>query len=312
MNRAETARWLARRLGLGVIVVLGAVTATFIAFRFMPGNPVRVMLGGTPTQAEVNQVTVQLGYNKPVIVQYGDYLWRLLQGNLGYSYQDQQSVASLVGSQVWPSVELAASGLILALAGAVTLAVATAGRWRFARAASAFVELMTISAPSFWVGVLLLELFSFRLRLFPAVGSSSFSALVLPAVTLALSMVGLFTQVLRAGIEKALREPFVLSSRARGTGQTAVRLRHALPHALIPLITLTGWTAGQLLGGTVIIETIFTRQGLGRILDTAINGRDMPVIAGLTILAAITFTLVSIGTDWLSRLVDPRLRQVPA
>lgn len=313
MTRAATVRWLGRRLALGLLVVLGAVTAAFAAFRFMPGNPVRVLFGAaTPTQAQLNQVSAQLGYDKPVVVQFGDYLWQLLHGNLGYSYQEQQPVAQLIGSQLLATVELAACALALGLAGAVLLAVATSGRLPFVRAVSSFLELIAISAPSFWVGVLLLEVFSFRLRLLPAVGSSGLSALVLPAVTLALSVIGVFTQVLRAGIEQALGEPFVLSSLARGTGQTAIRLRHALPHALVPLITLTGWTLGQLLSGAVIIETIFSRQGLGRVLDTAITGRDLPVIEGVTVVSAIAFTVASIGVDWLSRTIDPRLRLGPA
>jgi peptide/nickel transport system permease protein len=308
---AETARWLGQRLALGLLVVLGAVTAAFVAFRFMPGNPVRVLLGAaTPTQAQLNQLSAQLGYDKPAVVQFGDYLWQLLHGNLGYSYQEQQPVAELIGSQLAATVELAACALVLALGGAVLLAVATAGRWPFARAVSSFLELVAISAPSFWVGVLLLEVFSFRLRLLPAIGSSGLNALVLPAVTLALSVIGVFAQVLRTGMEQALGEPFVLSSRARGTGQTAIRLRHALPHALVPLITLTGWTLGQLLSGAVIIETVFSRQGLGRVLDTAIVGRDLPVIEGVTVVSAVAFALASIGVDWLSRAVDPRLRLV--
>jgi peptide/nickel transport system permease protein len=305
--------WLLRRLVLGVVVVLGAATVAFTAFHLVPGDPVRVLLGAeTPTQAQLTQVRHQLGYDQPIMVQYGTFIGHLVRGDLGYSFQNQEQVSQLIGSQLPQTVELAGSALALALAGSIGLAVATAARRPVLRSVSSLLELIAISAPGFWVGVLLLTFFSFRLRLFPAVGSNGLDSLVLPAVTLALGLVGVFTQVLRAGIERALEEPFVLSSRARGTSETTVRRRHGLPHALVPLITLSGWTIGALLSGSVIIETIFSRQGLGRVIATAIAGRDLPVITGVTVVSAAGFTLMSLIVDWLSRVVDPRLRETPA
>ncbi|GAA2011201.1 ABC transporter permease [Catenulispora yoronensis] len=313
MTGRAAAGWLLRRLALGAVVVLGAATVAFLAFHLATGDPVRVLLGAeTPTPAQLAEVRTQLGYDRPVLVQYGSFLGHLVRGDLGYSYQTREPVSELIGDQLLPTVELAGSALILALAASVALAVATAGRRPVLRGVSSLLELVAISAPSFWVGVLLLTFFSFRLHLFPAVGSDNVDALVLPAVTLALGLVGTFTQVLRAGIERALAEPFVLSSRARGTGQTQVRRRHALPHALVPLIALSGWTVGALLSGSVVIETIFSRQGLGRVVATAVGGRDLPVITGVTVVSAAAFTLTSLLVDWLSRVVDPRLRENPA
>jgi peptide/nickel transport system permease protein len=313
VSGGSAVRWLLRRLALGAVVVFGAATVAFIAFHLVPGDPVRVLLGGqTPTPEQLTVVRGRLGYDRPILVQYGSFLWQLARGDLGYSFQAQESVSHLIGSQLLPTAELAVSALILALAVSVGLAVATAGRRPVLRAVSSLLELVAISAPSFWVGVLLLTFFSFRLRLFPAVGSSGVEALVLPSVTLALGLIGTFTQVLRAGIEDTLAEPFVLSSRARGTGETEVRRRHALPHALVPLITLSGWTIGALVSGSVIIETIFSRQGIGRVVATATAGRDLPVITGVTVISAAGFTVTALVVDWLSRVVDPRLRQSPA
>ncbi len=313
MSHAPGIRWLARRLGLGVLVVLGAATVAFVAFHLVPGDPVRVLLGAeTPTPDQLAEVRGRLGYDRPILVQYGSFLKALFSGDLGYSFQAQEPVSRLIGDQLPPTLELAAAALVLALAVSIGLAVATAGRRPVLRGVSGLLELIAISTPGFWVGVLLLTFFSFRLRLFPAVGSNGFGSLVLPAVTLALGLIGVFTQVLRAGMERALAEPFVLSSRARGTGQTAVRRRHALAHAVVPLIALSGWTVGALLSGSVIIETIFSRQGLGRVVATAVAGRDLPVITGVTVVSAVGFTLVSLFVDWFSRVVDPRLREAVA
>jgi peptide/nickel transport system permease protein len=307
-GRAVTARWLLRRLILAAVVVLGAATAAFAVFHLVPGDPVRVLLGaGTPTDAQVAAVRHQLGYDQPLPEQYGHFLGRLLRGDLGYSYQAQEPVSRLIGSQLPATAELAGAALLIALAVSVLLAVATAGRRRALRGLSNLLELAAISAPSFWIGMLLLTFFSFRLRLFPAVGSSGPAALVLPSVTLSLGLIGTFTQVLRSELESSLRQPYTLTSRARGTSETAVRLRHALPHALVPLVTLAGWTIGALVSGAVVIESIYSRQGLGRVIATAVGNRDLPVITGVTVVSAVAFTVLGIAVDWLCRIVDPRL-----
>lgn len=309
MNR-DLLRWLTRRLALTVLVVYGAATVTFIAMRLIPGDPVRVMLGILPASPQViAQMRHDLGFDQPVLVQYLQFIGRLARGDLGTSYQLQEPVSQVIASQVMATVELAFAALALALLAAVPLAVATAGRRPAARALSSAIELILTSSPSFWVGILLLMLFSFRLHLFPAVSGTSLSGLVLAAVTLAASLVGQFAQVLRELLEHELAQPYVLSSRARGTGQTAVRVRHALRHALVPLLTLTGWTFGSLLGGAVIVETVFSRPGLGQTLATAVVNRDIPVVNGVVVLSAVVFSLINIGVDLSYRLIDPRLRE---
>ena len=309
MSRA-TVGWLARRLLLAVVVVFGAATAAFLALRLVPGDPVRVLLGTSPaTPRVVDQIRRDLGFDEPIPVQYLDFLGRLAHGDLGTSYQLQQPVGALIASQFPATLELAVAGLALALLVAVPAAVLTSSRWPIARAVCSGLELVATSTPGFWVGVLLLAVFSFRLHLFPATSGTDLLGLVLPAVTLAAGLVGPFAQVCREGLERALEAPFVFSARARGTGQLAVRLRHALRHALSPLLTMTGWTIGALLGGAVIVETVFNRPGLGRILAIAVVGRDIPVVTGIVVLSAVVFGILNIGVDWLYRLIDPRLRE---
>jgi len=302
--------WLLRRLLLAFIVVIGSATAAFCALYLLPGDPVRAMLGPTgQTPQIIAQVRHETGFDRPVLPRYGLFLARLLRGDLGRSYQLNEPVSTVIGSQIWSTVEVALTGFLLALLLAVLIAVITAARRPVLREFASTVELVLASIPGFWIGVLLLTFFSFRWHLFPAVGGAGLSALVLPAATLALTLVGVFAQVLREGMERALEEPFVLSSRARGVGETTVRVRHALRHALIPMVTLSGWVVGALLSGAVIIETIFSRPGLGRVLVTAVDTRDLPVITGVVVLSAVVFSVVSIATDVLYRIVDPRLKE---
>lgn len=306
-------RWLLRRVVLSVAVVLGSATAAFVALYLLPGNPVQTMLGPTgQTPALVAEVRHETGFDRPMYVRYGLFMGRLLRGDLGQSYQLHQSVQSLIFGQIWSTVALALAGFGLALVAATALAVTTAGRRPLLRGLASTVELVLASLPGFWIGVLLLTFFSFRWQLFPAVGGSGVNALVLPAVTLALTLLGVFAQVIREGMERALGEPFVLSSRARGAKETTVRVRHALRHAMVPLVTLSGWSVGALLSGAVIIETIFSRPGLGRVLVAAVDSRDLPVISGVVVVSAVAFSAVNISTDLLYRMVDPRLKEAQA
>ncbi|MFE2410983.1 ABC transporter permease [Kitasatospora sp. NPDC059408] len=304
-------RWLVRRLLLGVLVVLGAASAAFLALHLIPGDPARVALGGAvpPSDDAVERTRHELGLDRPLVTQYALFLGRLARGSLGDSYQLHQPVGRLIGDQLPSTVELALAGFTVAFLAAALLGIATAGRRPVWRRISATVELLLTSLPSFWIGILLLTAFSFQLHLFPAAGDGSPAALVLPALTLALGMVGVLAQVIRDGLTRALEQPFALSARARGTGETALRVRHAFRHALVSVTTLAGWVIGALLGGAVVIETVFSRPGLGRTLATAVESRDFPVVTGVVIVSGALFTLVNLLVDGLYQLIDPRLRE---
>jgi peptide/nickel transport system permease protein len=170
------------------------------------------------------------------------------------------------------------------------------------------VELVAFSTPAFWLGILLLTMFSFRLRVFPVAGGEGWRSLVLPALTLAVPFGSLLSQVLREGVEAALDQPFALTARSRGVGPLAVRARHALRHALVPAVTIGGWLVGGLLGGTVLVETVFARPGIGRVAVEAVNSHDIPVVVGLIMLSAAVYLVVNTLVDVLYLLIDPRLR----
>jgi peptide/nickel transport system permease protein len=303
-------RGIGGRVAGALAVLFGAATLAFITLQLIPGDPVSILLGpSTSASAQVRaQISSDYGFDQPLWQQYLQFLGRLLHGDLGRSYQLQRGVGGLIGDQLMPTVELASAGLLLAVVLAVVSAVLTADRNPLLRALASVWELTAASVPSYWMGIVLLTLFSFRLRLFPVAGDQGLGSLVLPALTLALPVAGVLAQVLREGLESALEQPFALTARARGLGPSAVRVRHALRHAALPLITLTGWLAGSLLGGAVLVESVFGRPGIGSLVLQAVSSRDMPVVIGVVVLSAGVFVLISTVVELLYVVIDPRLR----
>ena len=292
-----------------VIVLWGAATLAFLALRVIPGDPVDVMLG---PQAQVSEqvkdaIRSELGLDRPPIEQYVAYLGQLLRGDLGESYQLRMPVTEVIGRQLGATLQLSALALLLAVA--IALAVALLARGRAARGVAAGVELVILSSPVFWIGLLLLSVFAFGLGLFPVAGSRNPATIVLPAITLALPVAALLGQVLRDGIEAAERQPFALTVRARGAGPTRLTLHHTLRHGSSGAVTLAAYLVGSLLGGAVLVETVFARPGLGRVTLAAITDRDLPVITGIILLSAAVFVVVNIVVEVTHPLIDPRLRR---
>jgi peptide/nickel transport system permease protein len=300
------------RLAAGLGVAWGAATLTFLAVYLTPGDPAYAIVGGpeaSPSPEVLAQVRAEYGFNEPFIVQYLNYLGRLITGDLGTSYRLQSPVTQVLGEQLGGTVELALTAGGLAVVIAVVVAVLTAKRSPWVRGSSSAAELVLASSPSFWLGIVLLTVFSYTLRWLPTVGSGDWRALVLPTLTLALPIAAVLTQVLRSSLEEVLDQPFITTARARGLGDAAVRLRHGLRHSLIPLATMSGFVIGGLLGGTVIVESLFTRQGLGRTLLAAVNAKDMPVVLGVVLLSAVVYVFVNFVVDLLYPLLDPRLKE---
>jgi len=307
---AAVAAGAGRRLAAAVAVMLGAATVAFAALQLVPGNPVQILLGMNTTASPAVQARIraQYGFDRPVAIQYLRYLDNLVHGDLGQSYQLQRPVSQLISTQLGPTLQLVGAALLVAVVLAVVSAVATAGRWPVLRAVATFFELVAVSSPSYWVGIVLLTVFSFTFHLFPVAGAQNLASLVLPAVTLGLPVAGVLGQVLREGLEAALDQPFVPTARARGVSQTGVRLRHAFRHAAVPLVTLTGWLTGSLLGGAVLVENVFGRPGIGSLTLQAVTNKDMPLVIGLVLLSAFAFVLLSTVVDLLYLVIDPRLR----
>ncbi|WP_405387070.1 ABC transporter permease [Streptomyces sp. NBC_01102] len=304
------ARWLLHRAVGAVLVLWGAASLTFLVLHLVPGDPVTTLLGASATDSSAlrDQIRHEYHLDDPAAVQYVSFLSKLATGDLGTSYQQQQPVSLIIGEQLGDTAQLALSALALLVVTAVVTAAATAGRRRRVRGAVSGAELVAVSTPAFWLGIVLLTLFSFRMNVFPVAGAGDWRSLVLPAVTLAVPFGSLLAQVLREGMETALHQPFALTARSRGLSGAGLRLRHALRHAAVPAVTLSGWLAGGLLGGTVLVETVFARPGLGRVALDAISGRDIPVVVGLVLLSALVYLVVNACADLLCLWADPRLR----
>jgi len=305
------ARRLAGDLGGGVIVLWGAATLTFLAIHLMPGDPAVAYAGGVashPSHALLASVAREYGLDRPVIVQYLVYLGNLLRGQLGYSASQQLPVSEVIRLNVAPTAELTLGSLVLAWLLALVISLLTVRRGRVLSSIGSGLEIVTASLPQYWLGIILLEVFAFHLGWFPATGGSGLPGLVLPSLTLAIPIAGFLGQVTREEFESALEQPFVTSARARGMGEWGVRLRHALRHAVLPGVTLSGWALGALISGAVIVETLYSRNGLGNVLLQGVTQQDMPLTIGVVLVVAVVYVMATILVDLLYQLVDPRLR----
>jgi peptide/nickel transport system permease protein len=291
------------------LVLWGAITATFIVIHSGKGSAINAIIGTAQVSPEVRaQIISDYKLDDPVVVQYLNYVWRLLHGDLGRSYALRMPVTEAIGGQIWPTLQLVIAAASLSLVIALVVGLATANRPGWLRGPVTSLEVLTVAVPTFWLGILLLTVFSFELGWFPSVGTEGASSLVLPAISLAAAPGALLSQVLRHGVEKTLDEPFVVTARSRGVGETAVLLRHVLRHAAMPVITLWGWIIGALISGAVVVEQVFSREGLGRLTIAAVTSKDLPLVLGVVIIAATFYTVVNTLIDAAYGWLDPRLR----
>jgi peptide/nickel transport system permease protein len=308
------ARWGLQHLGVILAVLWGAATIAFVAVKLIPGDPVSILTGGENIVDETERAVLiqQYGLDQSIAAQYAHYLGNALIGNFGQSYQYRQPVIAVILEAAVPTLQLASSAILLALCVAVTNALATAGRRRTLRTVLSGLELALLSTPVYWIGIVLLALFSFQLHWFPVTGNDGFAALVLPAIALSLPLAALLSQVLRDGLEEALSQPFALTVRTRGVSETALRIRHGLRHAALAASTLTATLLASILGGSILTETVFGRSGIGQITLQAIKTRDMPLVLGLVMMSALVFAVINLLVDALYLVIDPRLRRTTA
>lgn len=298
------------RLLAGLGVMWGASTFAFLTLHLTAGDAALATVAGNgadPTEAIVNQVRQSYGLNLPLWQQYLDYLLKLLQGNLGQSFQQRIPVSQAIAMQIGGTIQLALMAVVIAVVLAIVVSVLTARRADWVRSLSSTVERVLASAPTFVIGLVLLIVFSLELKIFPSSGQEGFRALVLPSLTLALPIASVLTQVLRNELEEVLEQPFILTARARGMHDLAVRVRHALRHAAIPLVTMSGQVVGALMGGAVIVESLFNRQGLGQIMLTATTNKDIPMVTGVVLFAAFVYVVINLIVDIAYTAIDPRV-----
>lgn len=308
--RRGITRYLLARIGSGLLVVWLALSLVFFVFRALPGSAdLRLLLGANGRELSAEQIATaraDLGLDQPILTQYLTYFGDLLHGDLGTSYLLKKPVSEIVFAPFGATLVLTLAALVLAWLLALGGTVATSGRRAIIESPARVVEIVAASMPQFWLGIVLLVVFAIGLHWFPVAGGNDLRALVLPAFALAIPIAGLLAQLSRQTFEEALEQHFVLSARARGFSDLQVRLRYALRHALTPALALSGQAVGWLIGGAIIIEEIFARPGIGRVIFQAVNARDLPVILGVVVVVAIGYVVVNILVDLLQRVIDPR------
>lgn len=302
-------RFIFRRLLLLIPTVLGVSTLVFLFIHLIPGDPIEVMLGETALAADKEALRQALGLDRPLWEQYAMFLARLVHGDLGTSLHRQEEVPSLILERYPATLELALAAVAIALALALPLGILAASRPHSSvDYLSVAFALLGVSLPNFWLGPLLIILFSIQLGWLPVSGRGTLAHLVLPALTLGMGMSAILTRMTRAALLEQLHEDYVRTARAKGVSEARVLVRHALRNALTVIVTLVGLQFGSLLAGAIIVETIFSWPGVGRLLIQAIQTRDYPVVQGCVLAIALSYVVVNLVTDLFYALIDPRVR----
>jgi ABC-type dipeptide/oligopeptide/nickel transport system permease component len=302
--------YIGRRL-LGAIPVLwGVATLVFIILRLLPGDPAALMLSEAGGSAQaIAELRAELGLDESIPIQYAHYLARLVQGDLGTSLFTQRSVVTTIAEQLPSTVELAIAAMLIAITLGTALGIMAAARHgTWLDTSIMAVSVTGISIPVFWSAILLIWLFALILGWLPATGQGGISHLVLPALVLGFASAGAITRLVRASLIEVMDQDFVNTARAKGLAEGTILLRHALKNAFIPVTSIIGLQFGFLLGGTVVIETVFSRPGIGRLMVNAILWKDLPLVQGIVLLVALVYTLVNLATDVVYAYLDPRIR----
>jgi peptide/nickel transport system permease protein len=302
--------YLARRLLAVVPVLFGVTLAVFSMLFLVPGDPVKMMLAEfVTTPAQIEQMRAQLHLDEPILKQYGRFVGNALRGDLGTSIRSRRAVATEIGENVGSTAQLALASMAVAVAIGVPLGLMAALlRNSWFDAGSMIVALLGVSMPSFWLGLLMIFAFSLHLGWFPATGGGDLWHLVLPSMTLGMIASAIIARLTRSSMLEVLGQDYVRTARAKGLAWWGVVVRHALKNALIPVITIFGLQFGNLLAGAVIVETVFSRPGLGRLIVGGILAKDFPLVQGTVLFVATAYVMINVLVDIAYAFVDPRIR----
>ncbi len=302
-------QYIIRRILLTIPVILGVSTLVFVFIHLIPGDPVQVMLGESAKAADVENLRRGLGLDRPLAEQYVRFLRGLATGDLGVSIHTGQPILHTILTRLPATLELTAAAMLVALLLAIPLGViAAAKQYSLLDNGSMFLGLLGISMPHFWLGPLLILLFSVHLRWLPVSGRGGLAHLILPAITLGTALAAILTRMTRSSVLEILHEDYITTARAKGVREVVVVFKHALRNALIPVITIIGLQCGALLSGALITETVFAWPGLGRLTISAIQTRDYPLVQGCVLMISLSYVCVNLLTDLAYAWVDPRIR----
>jgi ABC-type dipeptide/oligopeptide/nickel transport system permease component len=302
-------RYLFRRFLATLIVIWGVLTVIFLVVRIVPGDPAAVLLGTHATAEMVAEQRTKMGLDRPLAVQYTLFLRQAIVGDWGRSYHEGRPAFTMVLERMPSTVELALTAIALTVA--LSFALGTlAARWVQSPVdrAVGVLSLVGQAVPNFWLGLVLILVFARNLHWLPSFGRGSLWHLVLPTVTLSVQLIGVMTRLIRAGVLETAAQDFVRTARAKGVAEPKVMTRHVYRNMLIPVITMLGLQLGALLGGVVVVEMVFAWPGLGRLIVTAINNRDYPVVQAAVTFTAVIFVALNLLVDVTYGYLDPRIR----
>lgn len=304
-------KYIAKRL-LAMIPVLICVTfIVFMIFQFSNGDPARMILGFDATEESIQQLREEMGLNDPAIVQYGRYMLNLLRGDFGTSYITRLPVTAELMTAFPNTIQLALASIVVALLISIPLGVLAAIKQNsFFDTASMVLALVGVSLPAFWTGLLCILLFSVHMKWLPMSGGTGLQSLIMPTIALSLNSLAAIARTTRSSMLDVIHSDYNRTAKSKGLSNGEVIRRHTLPNALIPTLTVTGIQMCFMVSGTIMVENVFSRQGLGRLLVTAVQNRDVPLALGCVILFAVTFSVINLLVDLLYAFVDPRIKAI--
>jgi peptide/nickel transport system permease protein len=300
--------FIIRRILQMIPVLLGVTLVVFFIMQLVPGDPAVLLAGEGATQEKIAEVRHQLGLDKPLIIQYLNYVKDVAQGDLGESIRTNRPVLHEIMTRLPVTIELAAASILITIVlGMFAGVISATKQYSAADICLMIVALLGVSLPNFWLGLMLILYFSVKLHLFPVAGWGSFMHVVLPALTLGTSGAAIVARMTRSSMLEVIRQDYIRTARAKGVKERVIVYKHALKNALIPVVTVVGLQFGSLLGGTVLTESVFAINGLGRLIVDAIRMRDLPMVQGAVLVVSVIFVLVNLAVDIVYRSLNKRI-----
>ncbi|MFE5321791.1 ABC transporter permease [Paenibacillus sp. NPDC056579] len=303
-------KYIINRLIVSIPVIIGSLTLVFLIIHWLPGDPAHMIAGDDAAPERVDYLREQFGLNQPLWQQYGTYLWNSIRGDFGHSFANSQPVMDRLIAQLPATLSLAAVSTLFAVVIGITLGILSAVyQNRVLDYVVRIISLLGVSMPKFWLGILLILVFAVKFQLLPAIGNGSFKQLILPSFALGVTGAGMLTRMVRNSVLEVVNEQFVTTLRAKGLTERVVLYQHVLRNALLPAISVLGVLVGDMLAGAVVTETVFSRQGLGKLVVDAINQKDIPVIQAAILITGLFTIAVNLLVDISYSYVDPRVRK---
>lgn len=302
-------KYIIKRLLYLIPVILGVTFIVFTIMHFTPGDPARIMLGESAPQEYVDNLREEMGLNDPFPVQYFNFVKNAIKGDFGISYKTKNPVFDEVFARFPATLKLTVAGMIIAVGMGIPIGIISATKqYSLTDSITMIVALLGVSMPNFWLGLMLILLFSVSLGWLPSGGNAGFNSLILPAFTLGTGVAAIITRMTRSSMLEVIRQDYIRTARAKGVKESKVINKHALKNALIPVVTIIGLQFGSLLGGAVLTETVFTWPGIGRFMVDAIKQKDTPAVLASVVFMSVVFSIVNLFIDILYAYIDPRIK----